>query len=72
MRTVGNRVQYRIDIEPSIANLLAGARWNTDMQRLTPHFRLPIARGVYRFGSHEDADAAWQKVIVAALASRHG
>lgn len=70
MRTVGRRIQYSVCAEPSAENLLAGARWNTDMQRLAPNFRLPIKRGVYRFKSHEEADAAWQGVLALGIADQ--
>jgi len=78
MRIVGKRDQYRVSLEPSADRLMAGARWNTDMQRLAIGLRLPIRRGVYRYRSHEEADAAWQEVIAAGMAKleeqrgRHG
>lgn len=68
MRTVGKRQQYRISQEPSAQKLMEGAHWNDSMHRLTPGFSLPIQRGVYRYRTHEEADAAWQKIVTLAMA----
>lgn len=78
MRVVGNRPQYDIALDASAERLAAGARWNDAMNATFGHSAIGVfPKGVYRYCSHEEADAARLAAIAArmariALARRHG
>lgn len=78
MRTVGNRVQDDISFDASAEKLMAGARWNDAMQHGFGSGHPGVfPKGVYRYRSHEEADAAWLDALAArmatiALARRNG
>lgn len=77
MRVVGKRPQYDITFNASAEKLAAGARWNDAMGAAFGQPGVGVfPKGVYRYRSHEEADAARLDAIAArmariALARRH-
>jgi hypothetical protein len=56
MRTVGPRKERPIGLTASGALLAEGARFNDEMHRLPTGDTTFIAKGVYRFKTHEEAN----------------
>ncbi|MCX8087307.1 MAG: hypothetical protein N3C63_10480 [Rhodocyclaceae bacterium] len=70
MRVVGKRQQYDIVSDASAAKLVAGARWNDAMNKAFGTGQPGVFRcGVYRYRSHEEADAAWFEAVVRRMAT---
>ena len=69
MRTVGSRIQYRVSTQPSGAALksAAGLQETALALAVVPTTAIPI--GVYRFSSHEDANAHAEAAQVRAIAA---
>ncbi len=69
MRVVGNRAQYDISALPSAEKLVTGARWNDAFAAVFGHAdQGAFPKGVYRYRSHEEADAAWLEAIAVRMA----
>lgn len=74
MRVVGTRKERTIEFFATGELLEAGARYNDQMNTMFGPQVTPIARGVYRFKTHEEAnrqaDEARAKRMAAIAASR--
>jgi hypothetical protein len=68
VRTVGFRKLHDISFRASAEKLRQGALWNDSLQPLSGGARIALARGVYRYASHEEADAAWREAIAVGMA----
>lgn len=70
MRVVGEKPQYDIVADASAAKLVEGARWNDAMNKAFGAGQPGVfPQGVYRYRSHEEADAAWLDAIVRRMAT---
>lgn len=67
MRIVGRRGERPIAFSASAALLAEGARFNEEFQKLPVGKLTAIAKGVYRFKSHQDADLHSQDCLAACL-----
>jgi hypothetical protein len=68
MRVVGRRAQLHLTAEASAERLTEGARWNDSLRPLAGGARIALARGVYRYRTHEEADIAWREAIAGGMA----
>jgi hypothetical protein len=57
MRTVGTRKERAITFNASAELLTEGARFNDELQRLPTGGQTFIPKGLYRFRTHEEANA---------------
>lgn len=64
MRIVGSRKEHPITFSASAALLLEGARFNDQIHRLPSGSSTFIPKGVFRFKSHEAANAHQQNCLV--------
>ena len=69
MRTVGSRVQYRISAQPSGAALKSAAGLQETALALAAVPTTGVRVGVYRFSTHEDANAHAEAAEVRAIAA---
>ena len=78
MRVVGKQKQYDITFDASAESLANGARWNDAMHKTFGAGQPGVfPKGVYRYRSHDEADAAWMDALVNRMATlavsrRHG
>jgi hypothetical protein len=63
MRVVGKEKSLAVTGEPSFANLVAADHFMTMLRGLAGGMRYFYPRGVYRYPSHEEADAAWVDAV---------
>ena len=68
MRTIGHRKEHPISFSASAELLREGARFNDEIHRLPTGGTTRIAKGIYRFKSHEDANRQEMDAIVSNLA----
>lgn len=68
MRTVGRRAQFDLTAEASAERLTEGARWNDSLRPLAGGARIALAKGIYRYKTHEEADRAWREAIAGGMA----
>lgn len=70
MRIVGKRQLHDIVFDASAEKLVEGARWNDAMIKAFGAGQPGVfPRGVHRYRSHEEADAAWFDAIVRRMAA---
>ncbi|HYT47484.1 MAG TPA: hypothetical protein VEL04_03615 [Burkholderiales bacterium] len=75
MRVIGSRTAYRVRAHPSGAALKAGAAHQAVAASLAAVPTTGVARGIYRFASHAEANAhseeAQARAIAQNLRARH-
>jgi hypothetical protein len=64
MRIIGHRKEHPITFSASAALLLEGARFNDQIHLLPSGSSTCIPKGVFRFKSHEAANAHQQNCLV--------
>jgi hypothetical protein len=64
MRIIGHRKEHPITFSASAALLLEGARFNDQIHLLPTGSSTHIPKGVFRFKSHEAANAHQQNYLV--------
>lgn len=67
MRTIGHRKEPPISFSASAELLREGARFNDEIHRLPTGGSTRIAKGVYRFKSHEEAHRQMMDSVVSAM-----
>jgi hypothetical protein len=73
MKVIGRRVEAPLSFRASGELLAQGARFNDDLRGLPTGDAAYIPKGLYRFRTHEEADAHAQKCLadlMARLAAR--
>ncbi|MEW6688790.1 MAG: hypothetical protein AB1452_06815 [Pseudomonadota bacterium] len=68
MRVIGSRAQYRISAMPSGAALKAGAAHQETAAALAAVRTTGVRRGIYRFATHELANAHSEQAQARAIA----
>lgn len=68
MRIVGRRVEAPLSFSASGKLLAQGARFNDDLRGLPTGDATFIPKGLYRFGTHEEADAHAKKCLADRMA----
>ena len=67
MRTVGHRIERPISFHASAVSLAEGAKFNEEMQRLPTGKLTGVPKGIYRFKTHEAANAQQQDCLIEAM-----
>lgn len=67
MRTIGHRKEHPISFSASAELLREGARFNDEIHRLPTGGSTHIAKGIYRFTSHEEAHRQVVDSVVSAM-----
>jgi len=68
MRVIGRRVEAPLSFSASGTLLAQGARFNDDLRGLPTGDASYIPKGIYRFRTHEEADAHAQKCLADCMA----
>lgn len=68
MRILGKERTFAATSEASYANLVAADRFMSMMRGLAGGMRHFFPKGVYRYRSHEEADAAWIDAVARDMA----
>jgi hypothetical protein len=68
MRTIGRRREMPLSFAASGELLAQGARFNDDLRGLPTGETAFIPKGLYRFRTHEEADAHAQDCLVRGMA----
>jgi len=67
MRTIGRRKEHPITFSASAELLRQGARFNDEIHHLPTGGSTRIAKGIYRFKSHEEAQRQIVDSVVSAM-----
>ncbi len=67
MRTVGRRKIRPLSAKPSGELLKQGALFNDELHKLPTGTVLRMPKGVYRYRSHEEANAHWEACLIAGI-----
>lgn len=68
MRVIGRRVEAPLSFSASGELLAQGARFNDDLRGLPTGDAVYVRKGIYRFRTHEEADAHAQKCLAEFMA----
>lgn len=68
MRVVGKEKAFSVSPEASYANLRAADSFMSMLRGLAGGMRHFFPKGVYRYRSHEEADAAWVDAVARDMA----
>lgn len=68
MRIVGRRKTRAITLHASAELLRAGALFNDEIHRLPTGHTTYFPKGIYRYHSHEDANAHWVECVIHGIA----
>ena len=68
MRTVGHRKIREVSLHASSALLREGAMFNDEIHQLPTGKTTYFLKGVYRYGSHEQANAHWLECVIKGMA----
>lgn len=67
MRIIGKEKQYQISETPSAEALKAGAEHQATALALAGVATTGVRRGIYRFATHEEANAHWNEATARAI-----
>lgn len=68
MRIVGRRKTRAITLHASAELLREGALFNDEIHRLPTGHTTYFPKGIYRYHSHEDANAHWVECVIHGIA----
>lgn len=68
MRVIGNRIAKPVQFHASPLLFEEGCRFNDEMHKLPSGNRVCIAKGVYRYRSHEEANRHWEESLSGMMA----
>lgn len=68
MRIVGNRSVKPIQLHSSPFLFEEGCRFNDEMHKLPSGSRVCMAKGMYRYRSHEEANRHWEESLSGMMA----
>ncbi len=72
MRIAGKRKIRPLTRSPSGELLKQGALFNDELHKLPTGTVLRMPKGVYRYRSHEEANAHWEQCVIAGMVDQSG